>query len=94
MVQMPEQTIILCHSFLLQASRALWIVATLVLDSNFHCLSQKKVMQELGDNKLKIAKFSPLKFQNVREWSEHFHCPLGKLVLLLPALKSTSSSVV
>lgn len=53
----------------------------LVLDS----ISQKKVMQELEDNMIKIAKLSPLEFQNVREWRKHFLHPLGKLLLLLPA---------
>lgn len=91
---MPEQNIKISHSFLLEASRALWIVAILVLDSNIHCLSQKKVMQELGDRKIKIAKLSSLNFQNVREWRERFLRPLGKIVLLLPAPKPTSSSVV
>lgn len=91
---MVQMSITICHSFLLEASCALWIVATLVLDSNFHCLSQKKVMQELGDDKIKIAKLSPLKFQNVRQWREHVLHPLRKLVLLLPAPNPTSSSVV
>lgn len=91
MAQVPEQNI--CHSFFLEASHAFLIVATLVLDSNFHCLSQKKVMRELGDDKMKIAELSPLKFQNVREWREHFLCPFGELVPLLPAPKPTSSVV-
>lgn len=47
-------------------------------------------MQELEDNMIKIAKLSPLEFQNVREWREDFPHPLGKLVLLLPAQNPTS----
>lgn len=87
MVEMLEKYIVIGHSFPLETSTALWTSATLVLDSNFHCLSQKNTMQELGDKKIRTDKLS-LKFQNMREWRERF---LGKINPVIDSTKTNNS---
>lgn len=84
---MLEKYTVIGHSFPLETSTALWTSATLVLDSNFHCLSQMNVMQELGDKKIKTDKLSSLKFQNMSEWRERF---LGKIN---PVIASTKTNI-